>query len=287
MKIVDQDIDRHDWATLGRKRFRDEYLTPLRPVVVDGGIEHWRAHGTWTPQFFRERYGRREVTVDGRELNLADLLDQIEASSPDAPAPYLRNEWLAKWPKELLADIEPMPQCSLPNWLDSWAFPTRNHPTFVELYIGGAGAKFPVLHFDNWHTHAFLMQLQGEKEYLALAPDQAKYLYPDPEFPNKSQIDDLMNPDLDRFPLVAHAKGFRFTLSPGETLFVPAGWWHTARVMTTSITVSINSASASNWKAFARDYCASIRRHSSVKAAVLIYMNVLGEVLEVASRFLP
>lgn len=289
MNILDQDIDRHDWATLGPERFRDEYLLPLRPVVLSGGINHWRARGTWTPDFFRRRYGDRDVKVDGQTWKLADLLDRIEASSADSPAPYLRNEWLAKWPQEVLADITPMPQCSLPNWLDSWAFPAREHPTFVELYIGGQGAQFPVLHFDNLHTHAFLMQLYGEKEYLALAPDQGSFLYPRSGLEsNKSQIDSVLHPDLERFPLFAQAQGVRFKLSPGETLFVPAGWWHTARIITTSITVSINGANAPNWKSFTRDYCRSISTYSRGRAAVLlIYMNVLGEVLEMAGRFLP
>jgi len=281
VKILDQDIDRHDWATLGPKRFRNEYLSPLRPVVIKGGIRHWRASNTWTPDFFREHYGDREVTVDGQNWKLAALLDRIEASSGNAPAPYLRNEWLAKWPKQILADITPMPECSLPNWLDSWAFPSRDHPTFIELYIGGAGAKFPLLHFDNWHTHAFLMQLYGEKEYIALAPDQAEFLYPQGgSESNKSQINDVLCPDLERFPLFAQAQAIRFRLSPGETLFVPAGWWHTARILNTSITVSINGVNAPNWKSFTRDYCRSIRTYSRMKAAcLLVYMNVLGELL--------
>lgn len=288
MKVLDPDIDRHDWSTLGARRFRDEYLMPLRPVIVRGGFDHWRARNTWTPEFFRRSYGDRNVVVDDVAWKLSDLLDRIENSTAERPAPYLRNEWLEKWPRELRAQIEPMPQCTSPNWLDSKLFPSRDHPTFVELYIGGAGAKFPILHFDNWHTHAFLMQLYGEKEYLAFAPSQGKFLYPDSgSATNKSQINDVMNPDLDRFPLFARAEGIRFKLHPGETLFVPAGWWHTARILSTSITVSINGANKPNWQAFASDYCASIREYSRVKAAlVLAYMHVLGEFLNISGQFL-
>jgi hypothetical protein len=256
--------------------------------VVTQSIRHWRASSTWTPDFFRQHYGDRDVSVDGQNWKLGALIDRIEASSANQPAPYLRNEWLAKWPKQVLADITPMPECSLPNWLDSWAFPSRDHPTFVELYIGGPGAKFPLLHFDNWHTHAFLMQLHGEKEYVALAPDQGKFLYPQGGTEsNKSRIDDVLHPDLQRFPLFAQARGIRFRLSPGETLFVPAGWWHTARILSTSITVSINGANEANWKSFTRDYCRSINAYSRLKAAcLLVYMDVLGELLAFGSRLL-
>lgn len=282
MKALAPDIDRHPWAALGPKGFRDHYLKPLRPVVISGGFDHWRAAETWTPDFFRERYGGRKVMAGGKVWKLGDLIERIKISAPESPAPYLRNERLARWPKELLADIEPMPECTFPNWLDSWAFPSRRHPTYVELFVGGVGAKFPMLHFDNWHTHAFLMQLYGEKEYVALAPDQGKFLYPRAGIEsNKSQIEDIDNPDLDRFPLFAHAQGIRFRLSPGETLFVPAGWWHTARITKTSITVSINSANWPNWREFTRDYCAAHAAGSSrAKTAILpTYLAVLGGVL--------
>ena len=284
-----------------RSGHRPARLGDARPQALPRGLSSAAApgrHHRWHLPLARKRYLDTRISSGSitaiamspstvGDWKLTDLLDRIEASSATTPAPYLRNEWLAKWPKQLLADIQPMPQCSLPNWLDSWAFPSRDHPTFIELYIGGAGAKFPILHFDNWHTHAFLMQLYGEKEYLALAPDQGRFLYPqEGAASNKSGINDVLQPDLERFPLFAQARGIRFTLSPGETLFVPAGWWHTARILTTSITVSINGANTSNWKSFAKDYCGSIGADSRAKAAVLlVYMNMLGELLKLGSWF--
>ena len=151
----------------------------------------------------------------------------------------------------------------------------------VEAYIGGGGARFPILHFDNLHTHAFLMQLYGTKEYLAFRPQQSRFLYPLTGIEaNKSGIPDLENVDLSRFPLYAQAEGERFELHPGETLFVPAGWWHTARILSTSITVSINGVSAANWSDFRRDYCRTFVRSSSLKDGLIAsYLAVLGVLL--------
>lgn len=281
MKILPAGIDRHHWNTLGQQAFRSEYLLPLRPVILTGAIDHWRALGRWTPDFFRQHYAQRRVTVDDKPWLLGELIDRIEASTPANPAPYLRNESLARWPAQLRTDILPMPDCTRPNWLESCAFPSRDSQTYIELYIGGGGAKFPILHYDGLHTHAFLMQLYGEKEYVALAPDQSAFVYPRTGIEsNKSAIDDVEHPDLQRFPLFDRADGIRFRLLPGETLFVPAGWWHTARIVSTSITVSINGANAPNWAAFTRDYCAGVARYSKLKAALLLpYLTVLGDLL--------
>lgn len=255
MQFLPTDIDRLEWSTLRPGEFEREYSFRLRPAIVSGAIDHWPARTKWTPEYFRERYGSLVVSVDGRTWQLRELIEAILSSTPRRPAPYLRNQLIADLPPELMVDVLPMPECTQPNWLESRAIPTSKPLTYVELYIGGAGAVFPILHYDNLHTHAFLMQIYGEKEYVALAPDQGGLLYPDDgDSSNKSRIADLDDSDLERFPLFEQARGIRFRLRPGETLFVPAGWWHTARILSTSITVSVNTANRANWRAFRDDY---------------------------------
>jgi len=281
MQFASTDIDRRDWTTLGREAFEREFVSPLRPVVIAGAFDSWPARRKWSLDFFREQHGARAVVVDGKRWRLDDLLDRIRESTPDAPAPYLRNQLLARWPPELLADVSPMPECTRPNWLESRAIPVVQPLTYVELFIGGAGARFPVLHYDNLHTHAFLMQLVGEKEYIALAPEQATFLYPQEGIAhNKSSIDDPEHADAARFPLFEQAKGVRFRLRPGETLFVPAGWWHTVRIVSPSITVSVNGANRANWPAFRRDFVEDRARTSRWRAELMRpYMVALGALL--------
>ena len=271
-------VDRKRWDRLDRRTYNREYLVSLTPLILLGAIDHWPALGKWTPEFFRERYGSLEVAVDGKPWKLGELIDRILTSTPADPAPYLHNQLVASWPPELSSDISPMPDCTRPNHLESRLFPSRRPLTYVEAYIGGAGAKFPILHYDNLHTHAFLMQLYGSKEYLVFRPDQSRFLYPLAGIEaNKSGIPDLENVDLSRFPLYAQAEGKRFELHPGETLFVPAGWWHTARILSTSITVSINGVNAGNWSDFRGDYCAAVARSSRLRAALIApYLAVLG-----------
>lgn len=269
------------WGECDRSNYIREHLDGLKPAIVQGALDHWPALGKWTPEFFRDRYGHLQVTVDGARWQLAALIQLICASSPEKPAPYLRNQPLPTWPCELLADISPLPECTRPNYLASPLFPARGSQIALEFYLGGAGAVFPTLHYDFRHTHAFLMQLYGTKEYLVFAPDQESYLYPrSGNEANKSSIPDIENVDLERFPLFSKARGTRFLLHAGETLFVPGGWWHTARIVTTSITVSINGATSGNWLAFRKDYCASVAQRAPIRAALLApYIDVLGVLL--------
>jgi histone arginine demethylase JMJD6 len=270
-------VDRRTGLT--HREFVTQYLRPMKPVIVADAIEHWPATGRWTPAFFRERYGSRRVTVDEVDYALSDLLDLVEGSSAAKPAPYLRNLVIDRWAPDLMADIQPLPHHTQPNWLDSRFFPERPSLTSIELYIGGAGATFPTLHYDNLHTHAFLMQLYGSKEYVFYPPDQGPWLYPRQGIEtNRSSVEDIEHPDLDRFPLFGRAVAARCVLRAGEMLFVPAGWWHTARILEPAITVSANTVNASNWKAFLGDYDVWASRHRPRKRTAVLsaYVRVFG-----------
>jgi hypothetical protein len=275
-------IDRHDWSELGTARYLREYITPLKPVIITGALEHWPARGKWTLDFFRQQYGDLPLEIKGRKLTMAELVGEVEISTPDRPAPYLHNHLISRMPAELQTDIDPMPACAYPNWLEHRLIKSRWSLTYIELYIGGAGAKFPVLHYDGLHTHAFLMQLQGVKEYIAFAPDQTPLMYPksEPDNSNISNVDNVETPDLARFPHFAQAKGIRFKLHPGETLFVPSGWWHTARILSPSITVSINGVNHANWTNFRRDFCRQYMASPRSKAILAaVYFRFAGAYL--------
>jgi hypothetical protein len=275
-------IDRHDWSVLGSARYLREYMAPLKPVVISGAFEHWPARQKWTLDFFRRNFGDLQLDIKGRRLTMAELVSEVEISTPAKPAPYLHNHLFSRLPAELQTDIDPMPDCTRPNWLEHPLISFRWPLTYVELYIGGAGARFPVLHYDGLHTHAFLMQLQGVKEYIAFAPDQTPLMYQKSEedSPGVSNVDNVETPDLARFPRFAQATGVRFQLHPGETLFVPSGWWHTARILSPSITVSINGANHANWTNFRKDFCREYMAGRKAKAILAAaYFKFVGAVL--------
>ena len=88
---VPAEIDRHEWSQLGCERYVREYIDPLKPVIITGALDHWAARRKWTLGFFRDHYGDLPLEVDGRKLSMAQLIEEVIASTPDAPAPYLRN----------------------------------------------------------------------------------------------------------------------------------------------------------------------------------------------------
>jgi histone arginine demethylase JMJD6 len=239
--------------------FRAEYLARSRPVVVTDALDGWAAVGKWTPAMFAERYPEKIIAFrDGSQLPMRQFIDRVMASSPANPAPYWTNAPVREHFPELLADIDPQLRYFSPNWaarryLHRGMAASLHRGAAIEIYIGGSGGAFPVLHWDGLSTHAFLMQIHGVKRYWVWPPSETPNLYPNPEVPNTSPIRDIDHPDLKKYPRFAQARGCSFTLSAGELLFVPSRWWHTARMETPSITLSINTVNASNWSNFAED----------------------------------
>lgn len=272
-----------------QREFLHAFLAPRRPVVISGALRDWPALQKWSPDFFKERYGCVPLKVEGQPytlggflpekkngepLTLGELIDLVLSSTDENPAPYLRNVHIEKFLPALNADLEPLPPYFSPNWLDgpfTSPLQSRLHGGRCELYIGGRGGKFPVLHYDTWHIYTFLCQLYGVKEYTIFAPGQTPFLYAKG---NQSALPNLDNVDLEKYSLYAQATPIRFELHPGEILFVPTGWWHTTRILTPSITVSASRVNASNWSDFASDL--ACRAPKQVRPLVSTYLGGLA-----------
>jgi hypothetical protein len=253
--------------------FVHEYLLPGKPVILSGALDGWMAVDKWSPEYFKTKYGSMKLSIDGKDYSMAEFIDRVNSSNLANPAPYLRNAVVDELLPDLLPDIEPLPRYFFPNWLDGrFSHPLRSrlHNGSPELYIGGSGAKFPFLHFDSYHTHAFLAQVYGIKEYTTFSADQTPFIYVSPKQYNASEIPDLENPDFEKFPLFANAVPMRFQLHPGEILFIPGGLWHTAKMLTPSISISVNRANKSNWSQLTRDIYRNAPLHMKPLAAAYL-----------------
>lgn len=93
------------------------------------------------------------------------------------------------------------------------------------------------LHRD--FANSFLGHIWGTKRMYLYHPDQIDFLYMVPSHNNYqiSRIDPL-EPDYERFPLLAHAKPLVIDLEPGDLLIIPTGWFHCVAAPTDVLSVS-------------------------------------------------
>lgn len=236
--------------------FRRTYLAHRMPVVLTGLADAWLARHDYRPARFRAQYGTmRVLPVAGETPTIAEVLERIERQDPANPAPYPARIDLDRMAPELRDEFRPRYAGSLPDRLDDPLLPTRLFEGYsnYEMFFGGPNARFPYLHYDYFHVHTWVTQLHGRKTFVMYPPDDAECLYPRADERWQSSIADIERPDLARYPLFREARAHVVTLAPGDTLFMPTGWWHTTRANELNISVAWGQLGPDNWSEFVGD----------------------------------
>lgn len=261
-----------------RALYRD-FVDAGRPVILEDACAAWVAHKHWSLDDLDARFGSRQISLDGKATTLGSALQAIKHSTAESPAPYLRECYLPETLPELLADVAPIPG-DAHNRLRAPSLPQMHQPRDrgpPELLIAPGGGRFPVLHYDIMHLHAFITQIRGSKTFWLYRPDQGVHLYPREDRPNLSRIDGFNPVDLTRWPTYAQAESTQVVVQPGETIFVPSGFWHRTWCPELSIAVTWNSVSRANWSAFVEDKYLQWSRGSPLKYALKkSYLDLLG-----------
>ncbi len=206
-----------------KKEFKKNYLKPEKPVILRGLWKDYPAYNKWTPDFFKSILGNFEIGVfDGQKetpdrsfksphykMPFGEYIDHITSDSEEDLRLFLFN--ILKVKPELREDFSFPPLTNL--YL-------RNIPF---MFFGSKGAKVR-MHQDMDWSNVFLTQLHGRKEVYLFAPEYSKLLYRYP-FNVHSPINPEY-PDLKNYPAFKYVKGYHCVLEPGDTLFMPSGYWH-------------------------------------------------------------
>lgn len=207
---------------LSRDNFRDTYLVPRKPVVFTDLMDTWPAKDKWRIDYLKKQYGQLKVPVYSEnyskpgkgymepdmKIPFKEYLELLEAG----PCPYrlfLFNIFLHAG--EMCKDF------SMPTIMDGF------FNEFPYMFFGGKGSKV-ALHYDIDLSHIFLNQFHGRKRVVLFPPEESHNIYQHP-FTVASYID-VNNPDYEKFPALRNVKGYETYLDPGETLFMPSGYWH-------------------------------------------------------------
>jgi len=209
-------------SLIEQKDFSDSYFKPLRPLVIQDLAKSWPASKKWSPDFFREQYGNRQVKVYDdsfvaagkhymsklKTISLKQYIDTIMTSSQNL--------------RMFLYNIK----SEIPELVDDITFPTlinglsRN---FVFMFFGCKGSVTQ-MHFDIDMSHVFHTAMYGKKTVYLFPYEQGKNLHRYP-FTCRSYVD-VERPDFQQYPGLKDAQGYKVELEPGETLYIPSGYWH-------------------------------------------------------------
>lgn len=280
-----QTVDRRE--NLSKKELINEYVVPSYPVILTDGTKNWKAMGKFTPEFFKNRYGRMKKNVKGVDYTISDFIDLMLASTPANPAPYPFNLNVEDYFPELMDDIKPELIYGKSDRVHNPLMPKMmlKGTEVYELFFGGNGSFFPFLHVDALFLHTQITQVYGSKEFILYSPDQTKYMYPRADNTKISELD-IFNPDYEKFPLFKNAKPIRVTVNEGETILFPTGWWHATQIHEPCISVGRVHLNAANWDDFVSDNNKLWQKYHPRLAPLMNgYAKLLGGIMNLQERF--
>lgn len=208
---------------VSKPQFTKNYLKPEKPVVLRGLWKNYEAYHKWTPEFFKQSLGNIQVGVFDRKLSkpdrsfkkpdyympFSDYIDAITSSNPNDLRLFLFNILKVKPDLKKHFDYPPITN-----------FYLKGLPF---MFFGGKNAVVR-LHQDMDWANVFLTQLYGKKLVVLFHPKYSKLLYRYPY--NVHSPVDIENPDFDKYPGLKYVNGYTTILEPGDTLFIPSGYWH-------------------------------------------------------------
>ncbi len=261
-------VDRRSGLSL--REFRQEYLYPLKPVVITDAIEAWRSNSLWSfdslgslcgdTAVLLSRYDQEtEFTPGNVEYMRFDLfIDAVVTKDWHTFPYYLRDNWrLFHQHKELMDAHE------VPGYFFDWfrLLPPFMRMPYPRIFIGPKGAVTP-LHSDIRDTHAWLSQLVGRKRWLLFSPDQRDLLH--------DYCVRVETPDLERFPLYAKARPLECIIGPGDTIFVPTRWAHWVESLDPANSLTYNYMGPGCFWPSLRDTAADVLARASRKLGALV-----------------
>ncbi len=228
---------------LSRREFLEEYYSANRPVVLLDLVSNWRALSVWTPEYLSSTCGNEMVEVmAGRETDPDYEVNSDKHKTTMLFQDYVSRVLTADSSNDLyLVANNHFLEKDSARWLyqDLYIFPeyldAGRLRGSVFLWFGPGGTVTP-LHHDLMNI--FMVQVYGWKRVTLISPDQTPWVYNNIGVYSEVNCE---NPDYERHPDFLNVNKIEITLGPGETLFLPVGWWHHVRSLDTSISVTFTN----------------------------------------------
>lgn len=226
------------------EEFQQRYYETMTPVVITSLAKEWTAYHKWNWQYFKQIVGQKRVGLYNNvksdaytPINTADdyktfgeYIDMI-------------SQGPAGWRIFLFNIFEHAPELT-----QDFVWPEHLMKGFVKkfpmLFVGGA-SSITHMHFDIDLSHILHTQFAGRKKVLLFPYQEQHKLYRKPfevlSMADFSHYGQIGSPDYDKFPALKLAQGYEVILGHGDTLFMPAGYWHHMEYLDSGFAMSLRA----------------------------------------------
>ncbi len=233
------------FSTLDPQQFKTQFYLPQKPVIIKDLAKQWPAYTKWNWDFFKQKVGDKKV---GLYNNIkSDAYTPINtADDYKTFGEYIDmiSKGPAGWRIFLFNIFDHAPEL-----INDFTYPEAYMKGFVKkypmLFVGGQ-TSITHMHFDIDLSNIFHTQFAGKKRVLLFPFEEQHKLYRKPfEVLSMADFSNYYNGnsklDYNQFPALKHANGYDVILDHGDTLFMPAGYWHHMEYLESGFAMSLRA----------------------------------------------
>lgn len=225
--------------TISKDDFYQNYVKKQRPVVIECLTADWPAYEKWNFAYMDKVAGGKTVPLyDDRPVSHKDGFNQAHATMKMSDYLDLLQTQPTNYRIFLYNLMKEVPKIRTDfKWPDLGLRLIRQLPM---LFFGGENSRV-FMHYDIDYSNILHFHFQGTKQCLLFAPSETPYLYKVPHALIAREDIDFDNPDFEKWPALAHAKGLICNLKHGEMLYMPEGYWHYMKYLTPGFSMSLRA----------------------------------------------
>ncbi|TBU35958.1 Clavaminate synthase-like protein [Dichomitus squalens] len=259
--------------------FLESYLIPNNPVIIGPSLvsswpalKHWVTdEGSINSDYLKTVYGHYEVTVaDCSTRNFSDqqreqmlFRDVVSLWQEDKGETLYVKDWhLARVIAADTTRAQPdrpfytTPDIFRDDWMNAY-YSACTEDDFRFVYVGASGTFTP-LHRDVYTSYSWSTNVCGWKRWWLFPADQTPLLFRKGGEEHMETAYDVRDVDLALYPLFEQARPIVIEQGPGETIFVPSGWYHQVENLTACISINHNWCNSVNLPSLYDSMCAKV-----------------------------
>ncbi len=225
-------------AHLTSDDFLHDYYSANLPVILEDVCDEWAACSLWSAEYLLDKLRTREVAVttddERRRGQVGDGGFEREMM-PFSTFVAKMSEGYVVVDDDLLFQTDAGARLWDDLAVDGRYLDPSAARSAVTLHLEPLGA---VARLHHEVANLLLAQVAGEKHLTLISPLETHCVYN-----SRGLVSDVdtADPDYGRFPRFAAVRRFEATISPGEAIFIPVGWWHHADALDLSAGISFRN----------------------------------------------
>ena len=231
--------------SISPQEFKTEFYDRNMPVIIRDLSHKWPAYTKWNWVYFKELVGDKQVPLyNNIKSDAYTPINKADDYKTFGEYIDMISKGPAGWRIFLFNIFDHAPQL-----INDFTWPEHMMKGFVKkypmLFTGGA-TSITHMHFDIDLSNILHTQFAGRKRVLLFPFEEQYKLYRKPY--EVLSLADFSNyymqngsPDYEKFPALKLAQGVEAILDHGDTLFMPAGWWHHMEYLDSGFAMSLRA----------------------------------------------